>query len=124
MNCVFSYRGYTVRKAYKLYKLGGAITELLYSPATYGIDASVLNAPRPRGRISAGLCVVKNDLWLFGGIVEILDQEITLDDVWCLSLKSYDGWKCIQANSAGEEIFKGEFQTLESSSESDSQTSD
>ena len=28
------YRGYTVRKAYKLYRLGGQVSELLYSPGS------------------------------------------------------------------------------------------
>ena len=47
------YRGYVVRKAYKVYKLGGSVSELLYSPATYGFDLSVLNAPKPQiGRAS------------------------------------------------------------------------
>ena len=35
------YRGYTVRKAYRVYRVGGAVSELLYSPATFGIDLSV-----------------------------------------------------------------------------------
>ena len=105
-----------MRKAYKVYKLGGSVSELLYSPATYGFDMSVLNAPKPRGRISAGLCIVKNDLWLFGGIVEILEKEITLDDIWRLSLKNYDGWHCIQQNSVGEEAFREDDLSASSSS--------
>lgn len=48
-----SYRGYVVRKAYQLYKIGGVVSEILYSPATYGLDLSVLNMPKPRARISA-----------------------------------------------------------------------
>ena len=114
-----------MRKAYKVYKLGGKVTELLYSPATYGFDLSVLNAPKPRGRISAGLCVVKHHLWLFGGIVEIMDKEITLDDIWRLSLKNYDGWHCIKSNIVGEDIFKEDLQnTEEESSGSEDRESD
>lgn len=70
------YRGHVVRKAFKLYKIGGTISEVLYSPAAYGVDLSSLNAPRPRARINAGLAVVKNQLYLFGGIVEIGDVEV------------------------------------------------
>ncbi len=37
-----------VLQAYKTYKLGGSASELLYSPATYGIDLSHKDMPRPR----------------------------------------------------------------------------
>ena len=37
-----------VVQAYKTYKLGGSASELLYSPATYGIDLSHKDMPRPR----------------------------------------------------------------------------
>ena len=47
------FRGYVVRKAYRTYKLGGVISELLYSPAAYGIDMSIRNLPKPKGRINA-----------------------------------------------------------------------
>jgi hypothetical protein len=46
------FRGYVVRKAYKLYQLGGVVSEILYSPAAYGLDMSVKNMPKPRARIS------------------------------------------------------------------------
>ena len=58
-------------QAYKSYRLGGSISELLYSPALYGIDLSTADAPRPQARSSAMCCTVGNDLWLFGGIVEV-----------------------------------------------------
>lgn len=109
------YRGYVVRKAFKVYKLGGKVSELMYSPATYGFDPSVLNAPKPRGRISAGLCIVRNDLWLFGGVVEILEREITLDDIWKLNLKNYDGWHCIKENTVGDDAFKEDAESSEPS---------
>ncbi|KDD76720.1 hypothetical protein H632_c127p0, partial [Helicosporidium sp. ATCC 50920] len=32
------YRGHVVRKAFKVYKLGGVASELLYSPAVFGLD--------------------------------------------------------------------------------------
>jgi hypothetical protein len=52
-----------VRKAYKLYQLGGVVSEILYSPAAYGLDMSVKNMPKPRARISpqVGFAVYTND---------------------------------------------------------------
>lgn len=72
------YRGHVVRKAMRLYRIGGKISEVLYSPAAYGVDLSSQNAPKPRARINANICVVKNKLWLLGGIVEIGDREVRL----------------------------------------------
>jgi hypothetical protein len=71
------FRGHVVRKAFKLYQIGGAISEVLYSPAAYGVDLSSSNAPKPRARINSSACVVKNTLWLFGGSVEIGDKEVS-----------------------------------------------
>lgn len=100
-----NFRGYVVRKAYKLYKIGGVVSEILYSPAAFGLDLSVKNMPKPRGRISALTAVVGNSLWLAGGIVEIGSKEITLDDMWCLDLVKLDGWDCVKGNTVGEEMF-------------------
>eukprot|EP00798_Chlamydomonas_sp_ICE-L_P018504 gene18504-25003_t len=85
------FRGFVVRKAYKVYQMGGPISEILYSPALYGLDLSARNAPRPKGRIGAMACVVGNNLWLFGGIIEVGEKEITLDDMWSLDLAKMDG---------------------------------
>lgn len=83
-------------QAYKAYKLGGKVSELLYSPALYGIDLSAQNMPKPRARSSPMLAVVGNTLWLFGGTVEVntylrykLSVEASVDlhclivHVWC-----------------------------------------
>ena len=53
-----------------------SVLQILYSPAAYGVDLSSQNAPKPRARINANMCVMKNTLWLFGGIVEIGDKEV------------------------------------------------
>ncbi|GAX74960.1 hypothetical protein CEUSTIGMA_g2406.t1 [Chlamydomonas eustigma] len=100
------FRGYVVRKAYRTYKLGGVVSELLYSPAAYGIDMSIRNMPKPKGRINAQVAVVGNEAWMLGGIVEIGEQEITLDDMWTLDLAKMDGWELIKENTGGEEVFR------------------
>ena len=57
--------------------------------------------------------------------MEIMDKEITLDDIWRLSLKNYDGWHCIKSNTVGEDIFKEDLQKMEEeSSESEDGDSD
>ena len=65
-------------QAYKTYKLGGKLSEMLYSPATYGVDfggggGGRDRLPRPKARANAHLAVVGNTLWLLGGLVEVRD---------------------------------------------------
>ena len=47
------------------------MSELLYSPATYGVDFSSKTMLKPRARQAPMMAVVKNALWLMGGIVEV-----------------------------------------------------
>lgn len=100
-----AFRGHAVRKAYQTYRMGGQISELLYSPAAYGIDLSAAG-PKPRARSAPMVAVVKNNLWVWGGIVEISHNDVVLDDLWCLDLNKLDEWKCLKENTAGEDAFK------------------
>lgn len=47
------------------------MSELLYSPATYGVDLSSRSLLRPRARQAPMMAVIRNTLWLMGGIVEV-----------------------------------------------------
>ncbi|KAG6548348.1 hypothetical protein Mapa_010127 [Marchantia paleacea] len=50
---------------------------------------------RPCGRINASMVVGKDTLYLYGGMMEIGDREITLDDLYTLDLNKLDSWKCV-----------------------------
>lgn len=56
--------------------------------------------------LHAQVAVVGSHLWLQGGIVEVGEKEITLDDMWRLDLAKLDGWQLVKENTVGEEIFK------------------
>ena len=92
------YRGYAVRKAFKLYKVGGQVSELLYSPGSG--EAAPKTAPRPRGRMNAATAVRGNVLYLYGGAVEMGDAEVALDDVWALELTARPKWRLVAELSA------------------------
>lgn len=47
-----------------------------------------------------------NTLWLLGGVVEVGESEVTLDDMWSLDLVKLDGWTLVKENTMGEEVFK------------------
>ncbi|KAL4853408.1 Kelch domain-containing protein 4 [Chlorella vulgaris] len=98
-----NFRGY---RAYKTYRLGGEISELLYSPATYGLDLSSKDLIKPRARAAPMLCVLRNTMWMLGGQVEIGHTDIVLDDLWSLDLSKLDGWKCLKANTATDDAFR------------------
>ncbi|KAK9802848.1 hypothetical protein WJX73_007641 [Symbiochloris irregularis] len=100
------FRGYTVRKAYKTYKLGGKLSELLYSPAAaHGVDLTAASV-KPRARANPMLTVCHHTLYLYGGVVEVAHTDITLDDLWGLDLNKLDGWVCVQPNTAGDDVFE------------------
>ena len=54
------------------------MSELLYSPATYGVDFSSKSMLKPRARQAPMMAVVKNTLWLLGGIVEVSPCSVLL----------------------------------------------
>jgi N-acetylneuraminic acid mutarotase len=95
-----AFRGHVVRAALATYRLGGQVSELLYSPAAYGVDLSAADALRPRARSAPMAAVLKNTLYLAGGIVEVEHTDVVLDDMWALDLNKLDGWRCLRENSA------------------------
>eukprot|EP00216_Chloropicon_sp_CCMP2111_P004920 CAMPEP_0198241542 /NCGR_PEP_ID=MMETSP1446-20131203/6337_1 /TAXON_ID=1461542 ORGANISM="Unidentified sp, Strain CCMP2111" /NCGR_SAMPLE_ID=MMETSP1446 /ASSEMBLY_ACC=CAM_ASM_001112 /LENGTH=529 /DNA_ID=CAMNT_0043924397 /DNA_START=48 /DNA_END=1637 /DNA_ORIENTATION=- len=99
------FRGYSVRKAYKAYKIGGKVNELLYSPAVCRLAGGKVVYPVPR--IKASMAVIDNVLWLYGGTVEDVDKETTLDDLWCINLNKLDGWTCIHKGTADVSQWEG-----------------
>uniref|UniRef100_A0A803MA06 DUF4110 domain-containing protein n=1 Tax=Chenopodium quinoa TaxID=63459 RepID=A0A803MA06_CHEQI len=50
---------------------------------------------KPCGRINACMAVGRDTLYLYGGMMEVKDREITLDDLYTLNLSKLDEWKCI-----------------------------
>ncbi|KAL8042532.1 hypothetical protein ABFX02_09G058000 [Erythranthe guttata] len=50
---------------------------------------------KPCGRINSCMVVGKDTLYIYGGMMEIKDREITLDDLYALNLNKLDEWKCI-----------------------------
>lgn len=41
------------------------------------------------------MVVARDTLYIYGGMMEVRDQEITLDDLYMLNLSKLDEWKCI-----------------------------
>ncbi|GMN58533.1 hypothetical protein TIFTF001_027625 [Ficus carica] len=50
---------------------------------------------KPCGRINSCMVVGRDTLYIYGGLMEVKDQEVTLDDLYSLNLSKLDEWKCI-----------------------------
>ncbi|KAI3680741.1 hypothetical protein L6452_35516 [Arctium lappa] len=50
---------------------------------------------KPYGRINSSMVVGRDTLYIYRGMMEIRDQEITLDDLYALNLNKLDEWKCL-----------------------------
>ncbi|KAK8657784.1 hypothetical protein V6N13_036007 [Hibiscus sabdariffa] len=76
---------------------------------------------KPCGRINACMVVGKDTLYIYGGMMEVKDQEITLDDLYSLNLSKLDEWKCIIPASESEWVDASEDEDDEDEDEDDSE---
>ncbi|KAI5664979.1 hypothetical protein M9H77_24302 [Catharanthus roseus] len=63
---------------------------------------------KPCGRINSSMVVSRDTLYIYGGMMEIRDREITLDDLYSLNLSKLDEWKCILPASQSEWVEESE----------------
>ncbi|KAI9087591.1 hypothetical protein K1719_030461 [Acacia pycnantha] len=75
---------------------------LLESGVSLDAQSSLPEVVKPCGRINSCMAVGRDTLYLYGGTMEIKDQEITLDDMYTLNLSKLDEWKCIKPASDSE----------------------
>ncbi|XP_051148129.1 LOW QUALITY PROTEIN: uncharacterized protein LOC127263167 [Andrographis paniculata] len=73
------------------------------------VQSSVIpEVVKPCGRINSCMVVGKDTLYIYGGMMEVKDQEITLDDLYALNLNKLDEWRCIIPASESEWIEESE----------------
>uniref|UniRef100_A0ACD5UBY8 Uncharacterized protein n=1 Tax=Avena sativa TaxID=4498 RepID=A0ACD5UBY8_AVESA len=87
-------------KSLTLTKVGSSQNTDVISESTE--QEAAPEAIKPIGRINASMAVGKDMLYLYGGMMEVKDREITLDDLYSLNLSKLDEWKCIIAASESE----------------------
>ncbi|KAK9727420.1 Kelch repeat-containing protein 3 [Basidiobolus ranarum] len=63
---------------------------------------------KPSPRYNAMMCVVKNHLYLYGGILEVGDREFTLDDFYSLNLDKLHEFVCIKKPNIEAQVWLGE----------------
>ncbi|KAF8703506.1 hypothetical protein HU200_032314 [Digitaria exilis] len=95
-------------------------SDVLSDSAAQEAPPEVISAVKPSGRINACMAVGKDMLYLYGGMMEVKDREITLDDLYSLNLSKLDEWKCIIPSdedaaknvSSAVSLLKGESKTM------------
>ncbi|VAH33496.1 unnamed protein product [Triticum turgidum subsp. durum] len=87
-------------KSLTLNKVGSSQNSDVMSDSTE--QEATPEAIKPIGRINASMAVGKDTLYLYGGMMEVKDREITLDDLYSLNLSKLDEWKCIIPSSESE----------------------
>lgn len=107
-------------KSLTLTKVGSSQNADIISESTE--EEAAPEAIKPIGRINASMAVGKDMLYLYGGMMEVKDREITLDDLYSLNLSKLDEWKCIIPASESEwlEISDDEDEDEDDDDENDS----
>jgi hypothetical protein len=67
-----------------------------------------LNRTEPSPRINPCLMIRGSTLYVYGGVTELGDVEITLDDCWSLDLNKRDKWKQLLMGTMHNMVWKGE----------------
>lgn len=80
---------------------------------------------RPSPRINCGLAIKHGILYLYGGMFEDGDKQITFSDLYSLDLKKLDEWKTIIADDTSTTEWLGsDSEEEEDSNEEDDSVSD
>ncbi|OIV98177.1 hypothetical protein TanjilG_11574 [Lupinus angustifolius] len=108
----------TIVDSETLIKSEGKPTE---SGAKSDTQSSSPEVVKPCGRINSCVAVGKDTLYIYGGMMEIKDQEITLDDLYSLNLSKLDEWKCIIPASESEWVEASEDDEDDEDEEDDSE---
>ena len=75
------------------------------NPTTKTPQSVHSNEPLPR--IKCATIVHRNTLFIYGGLVEIGDREVTLDDMWSFDLKKRNQWKCVWPGTMHKQVWRG-----------------
>ncbi|KAI5074550.1 hypothetical protein GOP47_0010511 [Adiantum capillus-veneris] len=65
-------------------------------------STAIQQVAKPCGRINGCMVVGRDTLYLYGGLMEVGDREVTLDDLYTLDLNKLDEWRCLMEASKTE----------------------
>ena len=71
-----------------------------------GIPEAVIRE-EPLPRINACIVIRSNVLYIYGGLLEVGDREVTLDDCWSFDLRKRDKWECLWKGTMHRQVWRG-----------------
>jgi Galactose oxidase, central domain len=71
------------------------------------VSKRIVERTEPLPRIKAGLFLNGHTLYVYGGLLEVGDREVTLDDMWCIDVRKNRTWQCIFPGSMHEQVWRG-----------------
>jgi len=66
-----------------------------------------LERTEPLPRINASILARGHVVYVLGGILEVGDREITLDDMWALDIRKHDKWQCLWGGTFHKQVWRG-----------------
>ena len=64
---------------------------------------------RPMARIKATIACMNNFVYVYGGVVEVGQREVTLDDFWRVNITDRKKkWECLYQGNMNRQVWKGE----------------
>ena len=66
------------------------------------------SSPAPLPRIAAGIAMRSNSLFVYGGILETGEREVTLDDCWSLDVTKRVKWQCHLPGTMRMQVWHGD----------------
>eukprot|EP00522_Entomoneis_paludosa_P017396 CAMPEP_0172451008 /NCGR_PEP_ID=MMETSP1065-20121228/9181_1 /TAXON_ID=265537 /ORGANISM="Amphiprora paludosa, Strain CCMP125" /LENGTH=791 /DNA_ID=CAMNT_0013202889 /DNA_START=74 /DNA_END=2449 /DNA_ORIENTATION=- len=78
---------------------------MVVNPETQKPEAVTRSEPLPR--INSMLAINGTTLYVYGGLLEVGDREVTLDDLWAFDLRKRSGWTCIWPGTMHKQIWRG-----------------
>ncbi|KAL3821839.1 hypothetical protein ACHAXA_002592 [Cyclostephanos tholiformis] len=87
------------------------LKEMLPSSSVMKVDHKgrpvALARVTPLPRINCASVVRNNTLYIYGGLLEVGEREVTLDDCWSIDLNKRDKWTCIWPGQMHLQVWKG-----------------
>ena len=84
----------------------------VHRSSVMAVDASTgrpspVARPAPLPRINSAAAVRGNTLYVLGGVLEVGDREVTLDDCWSYDLNGKAGWACLWPGTMHRQVWRG-----------------
>jgi N-acetylneuraminic acid mutarotase len=82
-----------------------ASSVMVVNAETNAPEAVARTEPLPR--INSSVLIRGHTMYLLGGILEVGDREVTLDDMWALDLRKREQWECLWPGTMHKQVWRG-----------------